>query len=249
MNIDKNTNLFFTKEGNGNDVLFLHGWGCNSSTFCAFQSRLKEFNTIAVDLYGFGNTPLPIDAKDGLSVEYYADKIADFIKNQNLKNLSVIGHSFGGRIAIVLCAKYPQLVSKLVLISSAGLNRFSLKKWLKIKSYKLLKLFAKNNKKLSKKLSQKGSADYKACNDALRPTFLRVINQPLQDFASKIACDTLLIWGNKDKDTPLWMAKRFNKIIKKSGLVIIKNTGHFCFLENSNLVLAVLKSFLKSEVK
>ena len=128
MNIDKNTNIFFTKEGNGNDVLFLHGWGCNSSIFCAFQSRLKEFNTIAVDLYGFGNTNLPTEAKDGWSSVDYADKIAVFIKSQNLKNLTVVGHSFGGRIAIVLCAKYPELVSRLVLISSAGLKRFSLKK-------------------------------------------------------------------------------------------------------------------------
>jgi len=248
MNIDKNTNIFFTKEGNGNDVLFLHGWGCNSSSFCAFQSRMKEFNTIAVDLYGFGNTPLPIQAKDGWTCVEYADKIAQFIKSQNLKNLTVIGHSFGGRIAIVLSAKYPELVSKLVLIASAGLKRFSLKKWLKIKTYKLLKLFAKHNKKLSQKLLTKGSQDYKTCNLQLKPTFLKVINQPLDEYASKIRCETLLIWGKKDKETPLWMAKRFNKIIPNSGLVVLKDCGHFCFLENSRLVLTVLKSFLKSEV-
>ena len=242
-------NTYFTKEEKGEKaLLFLHGWGCNSSIFCAFQSRLKEFNTIAVDLYGFGNTNLPTEAKDGWSSVDYADKIAVFIKSQNLKNLTVVGHSFGGRIAIVLCAKYPELVSRLVLISSAGLKRFSLKKWLKVKIYKLLKALSKINPKLLNKLSLKGSVDFRECNDALKPTFLKVVNESLQDFASKITCDTLLIWGNKDNDTPLWMAKRFNKVISKSGLIVIKNAGHFCFLENSNLVLAILKSFLKSEV-
>ena len=94
-----------------------------------------------------------------------------------------------------------------------------------------------------------GSVDFKACNLALRRTFVRVVNQSLEEFARGIECNTLLIWGQKDTDTPMWMARRYKKLIKNSGLVVLKKCGHFCFVENSNLFLAVLKSFLASEVQ
>jgi len=248
MNENFNTKLFFTKEGNGNVVLFLHGWGCNGNIFCSIYPKLKNYTTVKVDLWGFGKTELPTEFLDkGMGVVDYADKIAEFIKQENLINLTVIGHSFGGRIAVVLSAKYPELVSKLVLVSSAGLKRFSLKKHLKVLHYKHLKKRAVYSEKARQKLKLKGSTDYKACNPQLKPTFLRVINEPLDKFASQIRCSTLLIWGKKDKDTPLWIAHRYKKLIKNSGLVIMKNCGHFCFLENPNLFLAILKSFLESK--
>lgn len=247
MNTKNEINIFFTKEGDGNDVLFLHGWGCNSSTFCGICSRLKGYRVTAVDLWGFGNTPLPLEASDGWTTTDYADNIARFIISQNYKNLTVVGHSFGGRIAVVLAGKYPQLVDKLVLVDSAGLKKFSIKKWLAIKRYNRLKKRAQKNKKAKEKLKHMGSSDFKACNDDLKRTFVKVVNQALDDFASRIKCPTLLIWGQKDNDTPLWMAKRYNKLIKNSGLVVFKKCGHFCFLEKSNLFVAVLKSFLASE--
>lgn len=247
MNKKIESQLFFTKEGNGNDVLFLHGWGCSGSIFCSLLSRLKDYTTILVDMWGFGNTPLPKEANSGWSAVDYAHKIAQFIINNNLTNLTVVGHSFGGRVGIVLASEYPDLVKKLVLVSSAGLKRFSLKKSLKIMRYKYLKRRSTTNEKFLKKLKEKGSDDFKACNNALKPTFLKVVNQSLESYAPRIKCSTLLIWGQKDKETPLWMAKCFKKLIPKSGLVIMKNCGHYCFLENSNLFIAVLKSFLNSE--
>lgn len=239
-------NIYFTKEGEGNDVLFLHGWGCNGNTFSSICARLKDYCVTKVDLWGFGNTPLPVEAENGWSVEDYADNLATFIQRQNYKNLTIVGHSFGGRIATVIASKYPHLLTKLVLVDSAGFVKVNFKKWLKVRRYKCLKFLAKISKKARNKVEQMGSDDFKACNGALRRTFVKVVNCSLEDFASKIKCPTLLIWGQKDKDTPLWMAKKFNKLIDNSGLVILKNCGHFCFLENSKLFLAVLKSFLSS---
>lgn len=248
MNTKNEMNIFYTKEGDGNDVLFLHGWGCNSSTFCGISSRLMGYRVTSVDLWGFGNTPLPTEAVDGWNTTDYADNVAKFIILQNFRNLTVVGHSFGGRIAVVLASKYPNLVNKLVLVDSAGFKKFSIKKWLEIKRYKRLKKRAQKSQKAEEKLKNMGSSDFKACNDVLKRTFIKVVNQSLDEYASEIKCHTLLIWGQKDADTPLWMARRYNKLIKKSGLVVFKNCGHFCFLEKSNLFLAVLKSFLASEV-
>jgi pimeloyl-ACP methyl ester carboxylesterase len=232
-----NDYINYTKEGIGDDVLFLHGWGGDLNSFRAVYSRLKNITYTAVDLWGFGKSPLP--DQNGLSVNDYADKLALFIKSQNYKNLTVVGHSFGGRIAVVLAAKYPQLISKLVLTDAAGLKRFKLKVFLKILRYKIKKRFSKKVDP-----SKFGGADYNAAKGALRATLIKTVKQDLSKYAKKIKCPTLIVWGEKDTETPLWIAKKYKRLIADSGLVIIKNAGHFCFLDDVNLYTNVLNSFL-----
>ena len=240
-------NPFFTKEGDGNDVLFLHGWGCDGSIFKSSCKLLDGFRLTFVDLWGFGNTPMPDEFKSGgMSVEDYADGVAGFICRNDFKNLTVVGHSFGGRIAVTLAAKYPLLLKKLVLVDAAGLRKKSLKRWLKVRRYKFLKRKAKRNEKAKEKLALYGSSDFKTLKDELRPTFFKAINQSLDGFARRVSVPTLLVYGEKDSDTPLWIAKRYRRLIKGSGLVVIDGCGHFCFLEKSKFFAAVLKSFLES---
>jgi len=79
MNENFNTKLFFTKEGNGNVVLFLHGWGCNGNIFCSIYPKLKNYTTVKVDLWGFGKTELPTEFLDkGMGVVDYADKLQNY---------------------------------------------------------------------------------------------------------------------------------------------------------------------------
>ena len=100
-------NIFYTKEGDGNDVLFLHGWGGNHDSFKILYPFLKEVCATCVDLQGFGNSQDP--PPSGWNTEDYADNLAEFVRLQNFKNLTVVGHSFGGRIGVVFAAKYPHL--------------------------------------------------------------------------------------------------------------------------------------------
>ncbi len=230
----------YTKEGIGDDVLFLHGWGGDKNSFKAIYSKLQDISYTAVDLWGFGKSPL--SDPNGFSVIDYADKLADFIKSQNYKNLTVVGHSFGGRIAVVLAANYPQLINKLVLTDAAGLKRFKLKVFLKVLRYKTKKRFFKKTDP-----SKHASADYNAAKGALRATLIKTVKQDLSKFAKKIKCPTLIVWGEKDTETPLWIAKKYKRLIKDSGLVVIKNAGHFCFLEDVNLYTRVLSCFIKGE--
>lgn len=239
--------LFFTKEGDGDDVLFLHGWGCDGTIFKSLAPRLFGFRLTFVDLWGFGKTPMPDDFKSvGMSVEDYADGIADFVLENDFKNLTVVGHSFGGRVAVVLAAKYPRLLKKLVLVDAAGLRKKSLIRLLKVARYKLLKRRAKKSDKAKEKLALCGSDDYRALTKELRQTFFRTINEPLDKYARRICVPTLLVYGEKDKDTPLWIAKRYRRLIKNSGIVTVKECGHFVFLEKPDFFTAVLKSFLES---
>ena len=100
-------------------------------------------------------------------------------------------------------------------------------------------------KKLKSKLLKYGSDDYKKLSKTMKQTFVNVVNEDLSCFVSKIVCNTLIVWGEKDKETKLWMAKKLNKLIVGSNLKIIKNSGHFCFLDNKTEFLIILDTFLK----
>lgn len=78
----------------------------------------------------------------------------------------------------------------------------------------------------------------------MRETFKNVINLDLTDRLSKITRPTLLIWGENDTDTPLYMAKIMEKKIKDSGIVVLKDAGHFSYLDNKAQYLKVAEVFL-----
>ena len=67
---------------------------------------------------------------------------------------------------------------------------------------------------------------------ALLITFVNVVNQDLTEYFKKISCDTFIFWGDKDASTPLYMAKKLNKIINNSELYIVRNGGHFSYLDD-----------------
>ena len=89
-----------------------------------------------------------------------------------------------------------------------------------------------------------GSADYNAATGFLRDTMVKVINEDLQPYLKNIARPTLLIWGDQDTATPMRDAHIMEKEIPDAGLVVVKNAGHFSFLKDPYLVIAVIQSFL-----
>ena len=80
----------------------------------------------------------------------------------------------------------------------------------------------------------------------MKQTFVNVVNEDLSIFASKIICETLIVWGEKDKETKLWMARKLNRLIKGSKLKIIDGAGHFCFLDDMQEFLIILDTFIKN---
>lgn len=244
----------FIRKGNGKKVLLLHGWGVDSTIYLTvFEYLSRYFDTIAVDFPGFGKSPIPsID----FSIYEYAYVIYQFIRYHNFYPCSIIGHSFGGRIAIILGSKYMDVLDKIILVDSAGIKpKRTIKYYYKVYLYKMLKYFikiycglSKNNfektlKVLKDKLKLKGSSDYENAKN-LRNIFVKVVNQDLSSDAKKIKKPTLIIWGEKDDSTPLYMGKKLNKYIKDSGLVILENAGHYSFLDQFNKFIATILYFL-----
>ena len=79
----------------------------------------------------------------------------------------------------------------------------------------------------------------------MKQTFVKIVNCHQDNLAKKISIPTLLIFGENDKETPVYMAKRFNRLIKNSKLHILKNTGHFCFLNQPEVFYDLVIHFLK----
>ena len=213
----------FLRTGNGKiNLIFLHGWGAGNSSFVWLSNHLNKYNLHFASLDGFDNEPPPTDCTIG----GYANRVGEYIKQNNLTNVVLVGHSFGGRVAIEYASCHKIL--GLVLVDSAGVKpKFSLKKWLKIKKYKFLKKFFKN-KFVQKKY---GSKDYQSCSENMKKVLVYAVNYDQTKLLEKIDCQTLVYWGKQDKDTPLYMAKTIHKKIKNSSL-FLADGGHFSFLNN-----------------
>lgn len=248
-----NIEVNYIKEGNSDkSILLLHGWGANIDLFRGIINHLADRYTVyAIDMPGFGKTSEP---KTAWSVDDYVDFVIKFIEKMKINKLSLLGHSFGGRVIIKL-ANRDNLkfeLDKLVLVDSAGILPKNKQKTVKTRVYKALKVIVGNNitkkvfpnalENLKKKF---GSEDYKNASPIMRSVLVKVVNENLEPLLPTIKQSTLLIWGTNDTATPLSDAKIMEKLIPDAGIVEIKGAGHYSFLENPQLVNAVLDSFLE----
>lgn len=230
----------FVVEGCGNtNLIFLHGWGADYKSFYHLKGVLKNCTMHFATLDGFGTEPAPSDT----SIAGYSQRLCDYITQNNLQNIVLVGHSFGGRIAMQYASKHN--IVGLVLVDSAGIkNRFSLKKQLKIWRYKITKRKVVAKKLPQSELSKFGSVDYKNANDQMKKVLNSCLRYNQKPLLKHITCPTLIVWGKKDKDTPLYMAKTLHNGIKNSKLVVMEGCGHFSFLDNPYGFYKLLNQFL-----
>lgn len=241
----------YISEGLGDTVLILHGWGTSIEVYRSIINVLKDgMNVIALDMPGFGLTKEP---ETPWCVDDYLEFVISFAKQLGIKKMSLIGHSFGGRIIIkMLNAKnLPFETDKVVLIDSAGIRpKLSFKKRLKQRKYKLCKWFLNIGivkwfypDALDNLRSRHGSADYLSSSPVMRATLVKVVNEDLTHLLSDINNPTLLIWGDKDTATPFSDAETMHRLIKDSGIVKLEGAGHYSFLEQPSVTGKALRSF------
>lgn len=246
-----NYNLYYEKHGNSNkNIIILPGWGNTRNTFYDLINLLKKDHSVYIfDYPGFGNSPI---INTELTIYDYTDIINSFIKDNNIINITIISHSFGGRISSILIGKYNLNIDNLILINVAGIKRINIKILVKRYIYKIKKILFnilpketryKARKKLLKKYSSK---DYISLPINMHKTFNNIIKENLYKYYKRISTRTLIIWGNKDIDTPLKDAYLLNKIINNSKLLIYNNKDHFSYLNNKNIYKDINK-FIKKE--
>lgn len=215
--------LAHIRYGSGENILFLHGWGGNSSSlFCFSRALQNEFTTTLVDFSGEWQR----------TFNDYVDGVKEIIDHYGMENVIIVGHSFGGKVAMALSIKYPYLVQKLVLLSASGI---------KPRRGVIFKLKLLYNKIF--KSDKFASSDYSALSPTMKRTFVDIVNTHLNKNLNKISTKTLLIWGNKDKETPIYMARKLNRKIANSRLIIHKGS-HFSYLENYCQTLREIKKFI-----
>lgn len=243
--IYKNKYVYFEKTGSGNPIILLHGWAASSTIFESITNILKTKYTIyVIDLPGFGKSEEP---DKPYNLDDYVDLLYQFIIDLDIYNPILLGHSFGGRIAIKFASLYN--VSKLILVDSAGLKQKNfIKTKTKILLYKLKKKYYKITKNVIKYndlLINSGSTDYKEASVIMKKILVNVTNEYLDKHLKDITCDTLIIWGKKDDVTPYYNAIKLKKKIKNAGLVTLEGVGHFPFIESKKTFNKILKSYLE----
>ncbi len=245
-----NLTIYYEKYGTKKEsILILPGWGNTGPTFNNIIEVFKEKYTIYIPDYpGFGNSPIP---KQELTIYNYAELINSFIKEIIVNTPIIIAHSFGGRITAILLGKYKLKIKKIILFDVAGLKqKKSIKQILKEKLYKLLKKLVKllpkkeREKYYRKLLLIFGSTDYLNLPASMHKTFQNIIKEDLKDYYRSINAEVLIIWGDKDTDTPLKNAYKLHKIINNSGLIIYKNSGHFSYLDYPEKTNIILNKFI-----
>ena len=219
-------------------TFILHGWTYSTEKWHPFINLLKQ-KGVKVNML-----KIPGLTEDLNRVWTIDDYVSWLKKTIETNKVILIGHSNGGRIALNFAVKYPQNLEQIILIDSAGIYHNDL-------AIKIKRLVFGNIAKIGKKLnsSQKlrsllykilGESDYKNANPIMKKTMLNLVNSDKSLNLDKVTTPTLIIWGEKDKTTPLSDGKLMNKLIKNSKLHIINNAKHSPMFTNPEEVAKII---------
>ena len=204
-------------------ILVLHGWTYCTEKWDPFMDIISSKTD--VELLKIPGLTEKLEAVWNLDnyVEWLKTKIGD-------SKVILIGHSNGGRISLAFANKYPEKVSKLILIDSAGIYHNELPIRLKRLVFKIIAKLGKkiiNSEKLRKilyKLSREG--DYENASPTVKKTMLNLITTDISFLLPEIKIPTLIIWGENDNTTPLKDGALMHKLIRGSKLKIISGARH-----------------------
>lgn len=223
----------------GNTLVFLHGWGQNIEMMKMVADPFEEENDIIiVDLPGYGKSEEPTRV---YTVYDYVECIKSLLDSLKVKNPSLIGHSFGGKISLLYASKYD--VHKLVLLASPFKKEIE-KLSLKTKMLKTAKKIPGLNKLEDFAKKHIGSVDYRNASPMMRQILVETVNLDITEEVKKIKCPTLIIWGTNDEAVDVKRAYELENLISDAGVVIYENCTHYAYLERLGQTINVLKSFL-----
>ncbi len=227
----------YIQYGKGKDILLLHGWGQNIEMMKPVGDNFSDkFRITILDFPGFGKSPEP---SEPWNIEKYSVMLEKFVELVGIKKPIVIGHSFGGRVAIRYSARNP--IEKLVLFGAPCI-RIEEKLSLTVQILKKLKTLPGLNSFGEYMKKYIGSRDYRAASPIMRQTLVEVVNEDLSKYAREIEEPTLLIWGEYDTEAPVRDARELEKIMIDAALIILPGT-HYAYLENLPRVVSILKEF------
>ncbi len=240
-------------QGEGEPVLMVHGWGANIELLQPLAQRLSRlgFRCYMLDLPGFGESDEPPAA---YSVSDYAAFCLAYLDHHGLGTAHYFGHSLGGRIGLALAADHDERIKKMALSNSAGIRiKPSLHSRMRLNLYRGMRagLEAVGAKSAALMLRAQysrryGSLDFQAASPVMRQTLIKVVNQDLLECAARVAAPTILIWGDQDEETPLWMGRKLEETIPDAALVVHAGAGHYAYLDFPDKTASILQALFRS---
>ena len=215
----------FLQEGEGKDLLFLHGYLSNKESFSAQIAYFSKFYRVtAVDFLGFGQSaPIPT----AFSVDDYADWLDEVLQALAVRQPLVIAHSFGCRVAVKSASKNPTAFDKIVLTGPAGviMNR-GVAYHLRVGAYRLVK-------KIAPRFAARrfGSREYRSLSPLMRESYKKIVNEDLRKCAGQVCNEVLILQGTKDTVTTEKEAQAYLQAFPNARLRYIDG-GHFAFAEH-----------------
>lgn len=201
-------------------IVALHGWGRSGNDFVEILAGL---DALAIHLPGFGPAAAP---ESVWGTAEYARLVADAI--EPLGPVVLVGHSFGGRIAVRLAASRPELVSALVL-TGAPLVRLAPASKPSL-SYRFAKALHRigliPDSVMESRRSKAGSADYNAAQGVMRDIMVTTVNENYDDDLAKITTPTWMVWGEHDTAAPTAAGKVASQKIRGAHWTVVPGEAH-----------------------
>ena len=226
-------------------VLALHGWGRRGADF---RASLAKIPSLAVDLPGFGASPAPSET---MGARGYAEAVLPVLEQFGEAPL-VVGHSFGGRVAVCLAAAHPESVSALLLtgvplVRTRPSARPSL-------GYRVVRWLNRTgvigDDRMERMRQKRGSHDYRAATGVMRAVLVEVVNESYEDELTRLSLPVTMLWGAEDKEVPVEVAQTAHDILAGEGrapvhLEVVEGVGHHLPLEAPDLLGASIRSSLR----
>ena len=234
-------------------ILILHGWGLSGERYASLQKLLQKqgYLVYAPDFPGFGKSETP---QKPFNLEDYAQFLFTYIEKNKIHHPIVIGHSFGGRVALYFTEKYPHIIQALVLTGTPGFTPIPKKRLaLFILIAKIGGIFFSIPPlSLFHDFIQRwyyyvvGAKEFFRAEGAMRETFKRVVQEDLVPNMEALKIPCLLMWGEYDIIIPISIAERMKRVIPQAELVIIPEADHGVPLKEPQVFLQYVTRFIAS---
>lgn len=243
----------------GAPILLLHGWGSSAELMRPVANALKDrYRVYNLDLPGHGLSPPP---PEPWGVPEHAVVVQQLIEDEIGQPVTIIGHSNGGRIALYMAAddRMRGLIRRLVLISPSGVPRErTLGYHVRRNAAKVLKApfevlpeplreFGLDWLRHSLVWRLIGSSDYSRLQGVMRDTFVKTVNQYVEDRLHQIEVPTLLFWGSRDEAVTRKQVQVLEEGIPDAGLVVLEDAGHYGYVDDLDTFIAATRHFLEQD--
>ena len=214
--------VFGREYGVGNPAaLALHGWRRSHEDWAPLLNGLPA---LALDLPGFGASPPPPGAWGSAEYAEFLSPLLDAFPDIQI----LVGHSFGGRIAVQLAARRPERFRH-VILAGVPLVRVVPHPTPAL-SFRLMRranqwgLISDNRMEALRR--SRGSDDYKALEGTMRAVLVRTVNESYEELLERIDCEVDLVWGERDQVVPVGVCERAETLIRHCHVTVCSGEGH-----------------------